>query len=366
MGRVKEIQEKKHRVRAYLRDKDLDGVLLSRPDHFAWFTAGGRNSLTPSLENGVASLLITKDEQYCLTNNIECERIHTEELGEPYESVCFDWFDAKSRQATFADMLAGKKVASDVEIPGAVLLEDDFTQLRWSLTDQEIDKYTWLGRHTSEAVELVAKTLRQGDSESRVASELARALYAFSITPVLLLVAADERIQKCRHPVPTQKEIKKGVLLVVCALRWGLVVSMSRMVHFGPIQGELRIAIDAVAQINSVFNYHTRPGAPVKKIFNRGLEAYETVGFKDAWRYHHQGGPTGYRSREYIVTGEESHQVLEHQAYCWNPSINGIKSVDTIISTDQDSDLISGAIEWPMLDVEVNGNRYERPDILIR
>jgi len=68
---------------------------------------------------------------------------------------------------------------------------------------------------------------------------------------------------------------------------------------------------------------------------------YETAGFKNEWQLHHQGGPTGYTTRDCIATPNDSAKLVPSQALAWNPSITGTKSEDTIIITDNESIVVT-------------------------
>jgi antitoxin VapB len=180
------------------------------------------------------------------------------------------------------------------------------------------------------------------------------------------LIAADERISKYRHPVPTDKKIDRYVMLVTGARRWGLVTSMSRLVHFGKLPDELKEKHKACVYVDTAFIHATRPGNSVSAIFNKGVEAYAEAGYPQEWTFHHQGGPTGYKGRDYRGTPNVQGVVQPNQAYAWNPSISGTKSEDTIIAMPEKTEVISEIPGWPMVEVTVDGTSYRRPDILVR
>jgi Xaa-Pro dipeptidase len=81
-------------------------------------------------------------------------------------------------------------------------------------------------------------------------------------------------------------------------------------------------------------------------------------------QFHHQGGATGYTSRDYRVNFNTLDIVQENQAFCSNPSIAGTKSEDTILATSKGPELLSKPIEFPVMDMEIEGYRFQRPGIL--
>ena len=78
----------------------------------------------------------------------------------------------------------------------------------------------------------------------------------------------------------------------------------------------------------------TRPGADTDGILGELLEAYRRSGFGDEWKKHPVGGATGFQPREYDAAVGDSHILQKDQAFCWNPTIMGTKSEDTVILTD--------------------------------
>src|SRR3712207_7663291 len=47
---------------------------------------------------------------------------------------------------------------------------------------------------------------------------------------------------------------------------------------------------------------------------------YAEEGFPDGWRDHHQGGTTGYASRELVASPDTHYTVGDRHAFAWNPS----------------------------------------------
>jgi antitoxin VapB len=215
-------------------------------------------------------------------------------------------------------------------------------------------------------VATVANAIKPGMTEHQIAGALAEEMFGVGVIPTVLLIAADDRAFKYRHPIPTEAKLDRHVMLVACGRRWGLIVSLTRMVHFGDLPADLRRKHDAVARVDATFIAHTRPGAQVRDIFQRAVECYQETGFGDEWQLHHQGGATGYAGRDYKATAASTQTVQRNQAFAWNPSIAGTKSEDTVIALEAGTEIISQSPGWPMIEVEVAGRRWPRADILLR
>ena len=109
---------------------------------------------------------------------------------------------------------------------------------------------------------------------------------------------------------------------------------------------------------------NTIPGKPVVEALKKGIEAYKERGYPDEYQFHHQGGATGYAGRDYRVNFRTPDIVQEYQAFCWNPSIAGTKSEDTMLATSKGPVLLSMPVQFPVLEMEIEGYAFRRPGIL--
>jgi len=360
-----ELQEKERRARDLIERRGLAGLALSTQANFAWITCGADNHVSTASETGNATALITRDAKYVICDNIEAPRILEEELdGRGFELVSFDWHEA-SLAERIGDLACGGGVGADSAIPGTIAVGAELAPYRASLTPEEVERYRWVGRNTAECMNLAARSIRPGMTEHEIAAVLDSLVISRGMMPNLTLVAADERIGWYRHPIPTDRKLQRCAMLVIAARRWGLIVSMTRLVHFGPLPEELRRKTRAVCGVDACFIAGTLPGADVARIFERGIAEYAAQGYPDEWRLHHQGGPTGYVGREYRATSKVRDTVRRNQAFAWNPSITGAKSEDTIIAGDAGPEIISAIDGWPAVEVEIDSRVLSRPDVLV-
>jgi len=366
MTRAEEVAEKEKRVRQLLEKQNLDGIVLTKRGNFAWLTAGGDNHVGNATEAGIASLLITKEKKFLITDNIEFPRLQAEEIeGLGFEPVVFPWYEG-GREAAISNRAAGMKLASDLPFDGAAMMEDEIARLRWSLLEPEVERYRWLGRACAEAVSKTCRQMRPGRSEFAAAGAISAALQESGISPFVLLVAADERIKHFRHPIPTDNKIRHCCMVVICGQRWGLILSMTRLVHFGPLPEDLKRRHLAVVAVDAAAIAATRPGSTAGQVFSAIKQAYAHSGFPEEWRLHHQGGATGYAGRDWKACREDDNTpLLENQAFAWNPSITGTKSEDTIIATSSDAEILCPTPDLPTIAVQTEVGPIERADILV-
>lgn len=366
MTRQQEVELKLQRVQDFLAQSQLAALVLSTTANFAWLTAGGDNHVVMASAGGVADIVVTATGQHIIANNIEAVRLRDEEVGElPFEIHQMNWHD-ENREAMLSQIISGA-MATDSNWPAeARNMAQDIARLRWQLLEPEIERYKEVGRLTQQALTETAQEIGPGMNEHQIGAVLAGKLLAEGLTPAVVLIATDERIYKYRHPIPTDRVLRRQAMLVAVGAKSGLMTSATRLVHFGELPAELAAKHAAVCQVDAAFILQTRPGAAVKDIFQKALDVYRQTGYADEWRLHHQGGAAGYAPRDYKGGLESPEMVLEDQAFAWNPSIAGTKSEDTIIARADQTEIISQAQAWPMLAVEYQGQQIARPDILVR
>jgi len=364
MSPHEELAAKEGRVLDFLTREGLDGLVLSKPGNFAWMTCGGSNHVAVNADIGVAHVLVTRAGKWILCDNIEVRRVMDEEVAElGCASSSWYWYE-DAMPAALERLARGARLGSDSGRHGTRNTDAVLGQLRASLLPAEIERYRRLGELTAESMTQACLRIKPGMSEHQVARLLGGAMLARGVFPVVLLIAADERAYSYRHPLPTDKAIDQHVMLVTCGRKWGLILSMTRMVHFGALPGELRRKHDAVTRVDATFIANSSPGARIGDVFQAGVDAYAAAGFPDEWRLHHQGGPTGYAGREFRATQASDEVVVENQAFAWNPSIAGTKSEDTIIATPEGPEVISATPELPAVKVEIGDGVIERADIV--
>jgi len=369
MDRTQEFGIKLERVERYLAEHGLGGVVLARSDNFAWIGCGANNVVNSAQETGVGTLVVRPGHVTLLANNVETERLMTEELAgldvEPADP--FPWHDPAERERRIAKLCAGGSFASDDGSTGLPALPEGFQRLRYSLTEAEVARYRVLGADASAAIESAARAVEPGMTEAEVAGLLAGRCFSKGLLPVVLLVAADERVRNWRHPVVTSLPAKRCAMLVLCGRRQGLVAAVSRLVHFGELPETLAARHRAVCAVDAAMMVATVPGRGASEVFARAQQAYAENGFPDEWKHHHQGGATGYRPREYIATEHCREIIASRQAFAWNPSIRGTKSEDTIVAgPDGFSFITRPSADWPTITVEADGKPVRRADILVK
>lgn len=369
MRKTEEFTAKLERVERFLADQELTGIILSRGDNFAWLGCGANNLVDNSKETGVASLVVRAGQVTLVANNIEAERLLTEELDEIdiAHTEVFPWHEPDKRDEVLKRLTADGSFAADDGSVGLPRLPDGFDRLRYVLTGAEVNRYEALGLDCTCAVEATARAVEKGMTEADVASLAAGECRGRGINPVVLLVAADERIRSWRHPLVKATPVARCAMLVACGRRQGLIAAMTRLVHFGEPTEDLKRRHRAVCAVDAAMIAATVPGRRVAEVFAVARAAYAQNGFPDEWRLHHQGGAIGYQPREYVANPDSKETVHAHQAFAWNPSICGTKSEGTILAGEEGAALLTAPSgDWPVIRIEHEGRSIERADILVK
>jgi Xaa-Pro dipeptidase len=356
---------KQQRLREFLDARNLNALLIRRNENLAWITAGAidRRVLLPS-DTGIPTLLLRGDSKVLvLVPNNEFQRLADEDLPSlGYETVVFPWHESVS--GTRLQQLAGDRVAADIPTPGATLV--NLAPLRAPLLETEITRYRWLARATAEATTSVLLSLTPGTSEPEMNARVAYELWRRRIEPSVLLMAVDDRIRRYKHALAHTARLEKYGMVNLCARRWGLAVSITRFVHFGPIPADLADRFAASAFVNARLLHATRAGRTAAQLFAVAADAYREAGFPGEEAHHHQGGPTGYAEREWVATPNGTETVTDPEAFAWNPSIQGGKVEDTTLLRHGRIEVLTETPQLPIAQTKVDADTYTSAGVLIR
>ena len=142
-------------------------MYICKSEAFAWITAGGNSIITRYVETGVIAILITRTDRYAITNNIEYQRCLDEEkldqLG--FEVLTQAWYENKNQEYIVKIIGKNGKYASDVPMPGAADANKMISLMQYSLLDNEIARYLYLGETFSKVIEELLVTIKPGTVE---------------------------------------------------------------------------------------------------------------------------------------------------------------------------------------------------------
>jgi Xaa-Pro dipeptidase len=316
-------------LRELMESHGVGALLLNHPANFAWYTGGADNRVDRGVPAGVASVLITEGDAYIVTNNIEAPRMR-EEQTPGMEVVEHPWHVESA--ALVRELTGDAGVGTDGPSEHVQDLSAEIAPLRYILDGRAIESYRRLGADTVLAMSEVADSLSPETDELEAAADLTAACLKRGMYTPVLLAASRERLVRYRHPIPHGGPLGKQAMLVVCAERGGIFANLTRMVYLEDPDPETARRQQACEEIlRRMREGATRVGRTLSQAFDDCRRFYAEAEFPEGWRYHHQGGMTGYASREVIANPSTQQEIREGQAFSWNPSLEGAKAEYTFV-----------------------------------
>ena len=220
-----ELDEKTERLTRLAHEQQLEGIVIVSQPGFAWLTGGASNRIDGSRENGSGALFVRADgRRFVIANEIEMPRLVDEELaGAGWEPVSYPWTYEHANPAilkTLASAAVGSpspsavRIGADWPLVDCVLSDAAVARLRAPLTPAEVQRYRVLGADAGRALGDVARTVIPGMSELEIARCVYDAALSIGGRATVVLIAADDRIGRFRHPVPTPRAWERTVKLV--------------------------------------------------------------------------------------------------------------------------------------------------------
>lgn len=365
---MRELEDKQERLVRVAKESGLSGVLLATHHNIAWLTGGRGNRVDASREIGTARLLVTADgRRFVLGNAIEMPRLLDEALaGLDFHPVEYAWTEDQNPgfAVSAAQKIAGGQLGADWPLPETVPFEARIARARALLTEPEIDRYRALGADAGRVVGDVCRALVRGQTEREIAQSVVHAITGVKARAIVTLVGSDERIRRYRHPVATDAAWRDVVLLAVGAERDGLIVSLSRIVATSAGAAAIDAKTVKTASVFARLLDSTREGTSGAQLFEAAAAGYREAGVPGEERLHHQGGPAGYRSREWVAHPRSQETVQARQAFAWNPTITGTKVEDTVLLRDGQLEPITSTPGWPGIRIEAQGQVIDAPAVL--
>ena len=153
-------------------------------------------------------------------------------------------------------------------------------------------------------------------------------------------------------------------MVVVCARREGLIANLSRIACIGQVPAELQRKTEAAAYVLAKLLSITKNDTRGAEFYRIAADAYAEKGFANEINLHHQGGATGYKTRDWVAHPKSSEIVFPNQAFAWNPSITGTKAEETCLILNDKIEMLTQTSGFPTIPLEIDGREYSSPGIL--
>lgn len=356
-------EEKRQRIRSWLYEKGFGSLIIARRENFAWLSTGGDAAVVNSTQNSIGCLLITRDKQYLISHVMDGIRLMEEQLpGQNYELVDLHWYEGEPIDKALE--LASTNMVADISIPGIKNVFSDILDLHYPMTDFEIGRIRWLGTALHSVFVKMTDFIRAGIRETEIAAEFQYQQSILGISSDVLITGSDDRIFRYRHPMPTGKIIEKYIMLHSASRMWGLHAPVTRLYSIGEPEDYFSRPFKAVAEIQARVFDCLKLGESYMKILENLKNWYSETGYKDEWRNHFQGGPTGYVIVDAVrCLTQKTIQI--NTPFEWFITVPGSKTAELALLGAEGLEIASNGDLWPQYSVKLNGVEYKMPGIYI-
>lgn len=363
-SKLTDIQRKHDRVTEYLQNHHYDGLLLQKPENFAWFTSGADSSRAGSSE-AIAALFITPDARVIATSNADSGEIFDKTLpGLGFQLKERPWYE--QRQQLLEDLCRGRTVASDTGIATTIDVSPQLKNMRLPLTVAEIDRVRELGAQVSHAVEATARAMKPHRTEAEIAGEVAHRLIKRGVVPERIQVGADGQFHRYPHwTFSSERSVSEFCTITAIGKKWGLCTGATRTVSLGEPSKKLKDNYQRTLLMQATGMYFSQPDWELFEIWNRVRRIYEKFDCSDQWQRFEQAEVIAFEVNEVPLVPKSQFRLATGMPVFWHPSVGSAVVGDTVLVGEKKFELLTPMEDWPRVSIEVKGTSIERPGILV-
>ena len=361
---VSVVQQKHERIVQLLKDREFDGLLLSRPASIAWYT-GGADVPRGFSGQAATALLVTPEGGTLLARKADGDLLLNHATSDVVlqHRECAWPSDARD---LFTDWLGAKQIASDQPFEPCVDVSSEVAALRLPLRPQEIENLRKLGIRVARAIEKAAREFQRGDTEAQIAGDVASRLIRHEVVPERIQVWGDGRGQACPNWTFRRDAVEHFCTISVVARRQGLHIAVSRTVSFGIPSKELRWTFPDMLLAHATAMISSRDQTELSTVWAKVERVCETLGEAEDWRATDPGCVTGYELCEAPISAKSSLRLQAGMPVIWRSLIGPARAVDTILVREADSKVITQTGEWPQIKMSVNNEQFFVQTVLQR
>lgn len=365
LERMEAVEARQERVAEFLREHDLDALLLRLPENIAWLSVGADVTRFGAGRETTAALFVTPEARVVVTNDVDSPLLFEQEFaGLGFQLKERPWHE--DPQVLLDDLCRGRRVGSDSLNGRTKYVNREFSTLRFPLAHIEVERLRLLGRIAAHAVEATCRKTDVGRSELEVSAELAHRLVKHGAYPSRIQVVGDGRGERHRHWTPGHFSVDECCTASVVARRWGLHVGVSRTVCFERPSEELRESHQLAALALATASHFSQSGERVANVWSRIERIYDKYGRPDSWRTANQGSFIGYSGCERPVVPDGEDVLGRGTAIHWHPAVGSTFVGDTVLVEEHGTRLLTPMEDWPKLTIEVKRQVVQLPALLRR
>jgi antitoxin VapB len=360
-----EIQIKEDRLKKALTLSGHDSLIITRRANIAWLSGGGLAVSDRMSPYSPVYLVFTPHRKYAVGYTMDLPRTMDEELaGLAYEGVSLPTFGKTPGEAAL-DLSQGR-TAADADFLGVDDIDDAIIDLYLPYTTEEVARYRAIAEESARILTELASWAQPGMTERQVFARMWERYLENNFEGMFMFVGADERIEKYRHPVPSDKKIQDAVLLAPTGVKHGLATLSTRMVYFKQPPPEIRERFESVAAMQATMIRETRPGVRHNDLLQTIFRMYREFGHEGEMYNHFHGGPTNYRGSFPAPMQDPAATVQVNSSFAYYLTLTGVKSEDLLLVKDHGTSIASLDPDWPTLSIRSGEETISIPDILVR
>jgi len=334
----------------------LAGIVLTRPGAVSWAIPGINPPIDRTAGLDTVWVVIGPDSCTVVTTEVEHDRVRDELLPAGVDLVAVPWWDSDAFVSAAIAALGSPadRIGSDGHPAFGHDLDHELTSTRLGLNSGERDRLETLGRRAALAVEDALRLWQPGEADTEIAARIAQSVERFGGDAPVLLVGADDRLRRYRHPVAVGAPARECVMAVLVARCQGLHVALTRYAAIGDTSA-LEVGLGVTRAIHRDVLNACVPGQTYGSVLEAMATSYARHEHDGAWNEHYQGGPIGYAQREFEISPAQmtsrwwDQAIVENTAVAWNPSIaGGLKDEDTYLISADGPLLVTDSAQWPM------------------
>ena len=350
-----------------MRQNGYTFVMLGRRDNFAWFTSGGDNKVFRSAEMGMGLLLIGHHDICLIAQYMDADRIYDDELqGADIDKITLKWYEQTPVEKA-VEIVGDQRAVSDFDVSSEKVDNRlaEIYALHYPLTENEIKKYESYGKLCDNMLYDITNKIQPGMTEHEIEAIILHDYTVANMPIKVLLVSSDERIDRYRHPLASDKRVEKRVFLHPAAEKNGLHLNITRSIYYGKIPQRLLDKQNVLNLCEAQAMAMCKTGINMGEILEERKRILKDYGYEGEWKFHYPGAVSGYRigaAQPFI----DNERILGGMPFDLFITAKGAKVEEMCLSSDNGGINLTSLGKWPVETYEYNGMRYNIPVILQR
>ncbi len=361
-GRAAAVDEHLAAVRAWLLRTRRGALLLSRPENYAWLTAGEDNQIAAGAPPAALAVLPARVLVVAPSDILAAARAPLRGLTIHATTYRWDLGRDPSAPVRAVGALAGTgTIAADEHRPGSEYVADEITALRQSLSAFEQQRLTWLGRAAAAAVHQAVEALAVEATEAELAGAVESALTAAGAEVLDLRVTSLDRLRRDGLAPAAEVPLGSGAAVHLVAGRWGLSATVGRTVALRPDP----LVSDAYGVARSVYATllgRVAASAPLRELFAAAAQRADELGAGGLFARVSPGAVGGYGAGSQPIAPTSVARLAAGCAVTLTVQHPRAYLAETLLLSEAGVAIVTAG-EWPAPGQSVNGRLVPIPTL---